>query len=54
MRRRTLLGLGLGALGALGLWSARPTDHGRPHDAYFMGLNHSTVTCSTSTCRPCG
>lgn len=37
MRRRTLLGLG--ALGALGLWAARPTDHGRPHDAYFMDLN---------------
>lgn len=37
MRRRTLLGVG--ALGALGLWAARPSDHGRPHDAYFARLN---------------
>ncbi|BAN46299.1 alanine racemase [Metapseudomonas resinovorans] len=37
MRRRTLLGLG--ALGALGLWAARPSDQGRPHDAYFARLN---------------
>ncbi|MDH4870238.1 alanine racemase [Pseudomonas sp. BN515] len=37
MKRRTLLGLG--AIGALGLLAARPTDHGRPHDAYFARLN---------------
>lgn len=37
MRRRTLLGVG--ALGALSLWAARPSDHGRPHDAYFSRLN---------------
>ncbi|NWL75908.1 alanine racemase [Pseudomonas taiwanensis] len=37
MRRRTLLGIG--ALGALGIWVARPSDHGRPHDTYFAHLN---------------
>lgn len=37
MRRRTVLGFG--ALAALGLWAARPSDRGRPHDAYFARLN---------------
>lgn len=36
MKRRSLLGLG--ALGLLGLWAARPGDRGRPHDAYFARL----------------
>ncbi|MGA6107531.1 alanine racemase [Pseudomonas solani] len=36
MKRRHLLGLG--ALGALGLWAMRPGDQGRPHTAYFADL----------------
>ncbi|MES2819481.1 MAG: alanine racemase [Pseudomonadota bacterium] len=36
MKRRNLLGLG--ALGLLGLWAARPADRGHPHDAYFARL----------------
>lgn len=34
MKRRQLL-VGLGALGALGLWAARPADQGAPHSPYF-------------------
>lgn len=37
MKRRQLLGLG--ALGALGLWGARPNDRGAPYNAYFGQLN---------------
>lgn len=38
MNRRRLLGLG--ALDLLGLWAARPNDHGRPpHSDYFAQLN---------------
>ncbi|WP_431483283.1 alanine racemase [Pseudomonas solani] len=36
MKRRHLLGLG--ALGALGLWAVRPGDQGRPHTPYFADL----------------
>ncbi|MET1077214.1 MAG: alanine racemase [Pseudomonas sp.] len=36
MKRRSLLGLG--ALTALGLWVARPSDAGRVHNAYFGQL----------------
>ncbi|MGH8354886.1 MAG: alanine racemase [Pseudomonas sp.] len=37
MKRRRLLGLGV--LGLLGLWAARPNDNGRPHGDYFAPLN---------------
>jgi D-serine deaminase-like pyridoxal phosphate-dependent protein len=37
MNRRHLLGLG--ALGLLGAWVARPVDHGHPYDDYFATLN---------------
>ncbi|WP_165665620.1 alanine racemase [Metapseudomonas otitidis] len=37
MKRRRLLA-GLGALGTLGLWAARPTDRGAPHAPYFAQL----------------
>jgi len=37
MKRRSLLGLG--AIGLLGLWAARPSDHGQPHSDYFAELN---------------
>ncbi|MDI6528752.1 alanine racemase [Pseudomonas otitidis] len=37
MKRRQLLA-GLGALGALGLWAARPADQGAPHAPYFAQL----------------
>jgi D-serine deaminase-like pyridoxal phosphate-dependent protein len=37
MKRRRLLGLG--AIGLLGLWAARPGDRGEPHDEYFARLN---------------
>jgi len=37
MNRRHLLGLG--ALGLLGAWAARPGDNGRPYDDYFATLN---------------
>ncbi|WP_285960149.1 alanine racemase [Pseudomonas tohonis] len=38
MKRRHLLGLG--ALGALGLWAMRPGDQGRPHAPYFASLQN--------------
>ena len=37
MNRRHLLGLG--ALGLLAAWLARPADQGRPYDDYFANLN---------------
>ncbi|MFP6851098.1 MAG: alanine racemase [Pseudomonas sp.] len=37
MKRRSLLGLG--ALGLLGGWALRPSDHGQPHTPYFAALN---------------
>nr|WP_298144617.1 alanine racemase [uncultured Pseudomonas sp.] len=37
MKRRSLLGLG--AIGLLGGWALRPSDHGQPHSPYFATLN---------------
>lgn len=37
MKRRSLLGFG--AIGLLGAWALRPSDHGQPHASYFAALN---------------